>query len=108
MENICAYVSKVHTPREFLLNRCRVDGIRFKQYKLFTSLPNEYTDHMEMMCDHHFKHPPCLGRGANGRTVTVASGIYTKSMVFCLVGIVALMVGPHVSLREIHTVYIHN
>ena len=103
MENIRAYVSKVHTPREFLLNRCRVDGIHFKQYKFFTSLPNEYTDHMEMTCDHHFKHPPCLGRDANGRSVTAASGIYTKSMVFCLVGIVALMVGPHASLREVHS-----
>ena len=103
MENIRAYVSEIHTPREFLLNRCRVDGIHFKQYKFFTSLPNEYTDHMEMTCDHHFKHPPCLGRDANGRSVTAASGIYTKSMVFCLVGIVALMVGPHASLREVHS-----
>ena len=29
MENIRSYVSNVHTPREFLLNCCRVDGIHF-------------------------------------------------------------------------------
>ena len=105
MENIRArvLVSNVHTPREFLLNRCRVDGIHFKQYKCITSLPDVYTRHMEMTCDHHFKHPPCLGRDANGRSVTAASGICTKSMVFCLVGIVALMIGPHASLREVHS-----
>ena len=57
---------------------------------------------MEMTCDHHFKHPPCLGRDANGRSVTAASGVYTKSMVFCIVGIVALMSGPkgHLNIKK--------
>ena len=34
-----AIVSKNHILRYFLLNRCRVGGKHFKQYKFFTSLP---------------------------------------------------------------------
>jgi len=57
-------VAKAHVARSFLLNRCRVGGIHFKQYKFFTSLPPSATKHMERLCDHDFKHPPCLGRDA--------------------------------------------
>ena len=39
---------------------------------------------MELKCDHHFKHPPRLGRDANGNLVTRASGVYTDHMVYML------------------------
>ena len=54
-------VAEAHCARLFLLNRCRVGGIHFKQYKFFTFLPPSITKHMERLCDHDFQHPPCLG-----------------------------------------------
>ena len=56
---------------------------------------------MEMKCDHHFKHPPCLGQDANGRSVTAASGVYTRAMLYCLVGCIAMLVGAKEKLTSI-------
>ena len=78
-------VAETHCARSFLLNRCRVRGIHFKQYTFFTSLPPCVTKHMERLCNHDFKHPPSLGRDANGNSVTKASGVYTKELVFLIV-----------------------
>ena len=74
-----------HKCRSFLLNRCMAGGIHFKPYTFLTSLPPEFTAHMEKVCDHRFKHPPCLGRDANGCSVTKASGVYTMSMLSTVV-----------------------
>ena len=46
---------------------------------------------MELLCDHTFKHPPCLGRDANGASVTTASGVYTTEMVFMIVAIIDML-----------------
>jgi hypothetical protein len=48
---------------------------------------------MELTCDHHFRHPPCLGRDANGNLVTKASGVYTTSMVHMIVAVIGLTSG---------------
>ena len=93
MESIIASTSAVHTGRTFLLNRCRVGGVHFKQYKLFTTLLPFATKHMELMCDHHFKHPPCLGRDVNGNLVTRASGVYTCGMLFHIISIIGMAAG---------------
>jgi hypothetical protein len=93
MKSIIASTSTVHTGRTFLLNRCRVGGIHFKQYKFFTTLPPFATKHMELMCDHHFKHPPCLGRDVNGNSVTRASGVYTREMLFHIISIIGMAAG---------------
>ena len=47
---------------------------------------------MEKICDHTFKHPPCLGRDANGNSVvTKASGVYTNELVFMIVACIAML-----------------
>ena len=56
---------------------------------------------MELTCDHHFMHPPCLGCDANGNSVTKSSGVYTRSMVFMIVVCVGLLVGLKKSLIQI-------
>ena len=84
-------VAEAHVARSFLLNRCRVGGKHFKQFKFFTSLPPANTSHMQLLCDHTFKHPPCLGRDANGASVTKASGVYTMDMVFMIVVIIGML-----------------
>ena len=86
-----AIVSKNHILRYFLLNRCRVGGKHFKQYKFFTSLPRHATSHMELTCDHSYRHPPCLGKDANGNSVTKASGVYTDDMVSMICAVIATM-----------------
>ena len=73
MTQIGYIVGEKHTQCTFLLNRCHVGGKHFKQFKLFTSLPATNTNHMELTCNHHFWHPPCLGRNANGNSVNKAS-----------------------------------
>ena len=95
MKCTMADVDRVHHGRSFRLNRCRLaGGVHFKQFKLYTSLPPHATNHMEnLTCDHHFKHPPCLGRDANGRSVTRASGVYTRSLTLMLVACIGLLVG---------------
>ena len=93
MTRIGYIVGEKHTPRSFLLNRCRVGGKHFKQFKFFTSLPAKHTKHMELTCDHHFWHPPCLGRDANGNSVTKASGVYTTLMVHMIVAVIGLTSG---------------
>ena len=93
MTQIKNIVGEKHTPRSFLLNRCRVGGKHFKQFKFFMSLPAKHTKHMELTCDHHFRHPPCLGRDANGNSVTKASGVYTTSMVHTIVAVNGLTSG---------------
>ena len=95
MSEIEAAVKTKLYGRSFLLNRCRVGGTHFKQFKFYTSLPPHATKHMELKCDHHFKHPPCLGRDANGNSVTKASGVYTRSMVFMIVACMALQNSTH-------------
>ena len=57
MSEIEAAVKTKFNGRSFLLNRCRVGGTHFKQFKFYTSLPPHATKHMELKCDHHFKHP---------------------------------------------------
>ena len=57
MSEIEAAVKTKFNGRSFLLNRCRVGGRHFKQFKFYTSLPPHATKHMELKCDHHFKHP---------------------------------------------------
>jgi len=89
MREITSIAQLKHPTRTFLLNRCRVGGIHFKQYKFFTTLPPATTDHMELECDHTFRHPPCLGRDSNGASVTKASGVYTKSMVMMIASAIA-------------------
>ena len=93
MKRIGCIVGETHAPRSFLLNRCRVGGKHFKQFKFFTSLPAEHTKHMELTSDHHFRYPPCLGRDANGNSVTKASGVYTTSMVHMIVAVIGLTSG---------------
>jgi hypothetical protein len=77
-------VDTKYASRTFLLNCCRTAGIHFKQYKFLTSLLCAFTEHMELECDHHFKHPLCLGRDVNSNSVTRASGVYTDYMVYML------------------------
>lgn len=48
---------------------------------------------MELMCDHHFTHPPCLGRDVNGNSVTRASGVYTREMLFHIISIIGMAAG---------------
>ena len=93
MKSIIASTSPFHTGRTFLLNRCRVGGIHFKQFKFFTTLPQFTTKHMELVCDHHFKHPPCLGRDVNGNSVTRASGVYTREMLFHIIAVIGMAAG---------------
>ena len=91
MKRIETSVDNHHVSRSFLLNRCRVGGKHFKQYKFFTSLPPSATKHMGKVCDHAFKHPPCLGRDANGNSVTKASGVYTNELVFMIVACIGML-----------------
>ena len=91
MKRIEQTIAETRTARSFLLNRCKVGGIHFKQYKFYTSLPPIATAHMELTCDHSFKHPPCLGRDANGNSVTKASGVYTNEMVFMIVACIGML-----------------
>ena len=86
-----AIISKRHSPRYFLLNRCRTGGKHFKQYKFLTTLPRHATSHMELTCDHKYRHPPCLGRDVNGNSVTKASGVYTDDMVSMICAVIATM-----------------
>ena len=44
------------------LNFCRVGGPHFKRMRFLTNAPRWTTAHMELLCDHKFKHPPCAGR----------------------------------------------
>ena len=84
MSDIKAAVNTKYNGRSFLLNRCRFGGTYFNQFKFYTPFPPHATKHMELTCDHHFKHSPCLciGLNANGNSVTKASGVYICSMVF--------------------------
>ena len=83
MYEIEAAINTKFNSCSFLLNRCQVGGTHFKQFKFYMPFPQHATKHMELTCDHHFKHPPCLGRNANGNSVTIhkASGVYTRSMI---------------------------
>ena len=101
MSEIEAAVNTKFNGRSFLLNRCRVGGTHFKQFELYTSLPPHATKHMELTCNHHFKHPPCLGRDANGNSVTKASGVYTRSMIFMIVACVGLLTGLKKTLSQV-------
>jgi hypothetical protein len=101
MTEIEAAVNTKFNGCSFLLNRCRVEGTHFKQFKFYTSLPPHATKHMELKCDHHFKHPLCLGRDANGNSVTKASGVYTRSMVFMIVACVDLPTGLKKTLSQV-------
>ena len=77
-----------------------VGFIFYKQYKFFTTLPPFATQHMELMCDHHFKHPPCLERDDNGNSDTRASGIYTREMLLHIISIVGMAAGrPRILYR---------
>ena len=93
MKAIESSILSKHKCRSFLLNRCMAGGIHFKQYKFLTSLPPEFTAHMGKVCDHRFKHPACLGRDANGKSVTKASGVYTMSMLSMMVSTIGLVAG---------------
>ena len=48
MTEIEAAVNTKFNGRSFLLNRCRVEGTHFKQFKFYTSLPPHATKHMEL------------------------------------------------------------
>ena len=101
MRHIEAATSNKHVGRYFRVNRCRVGGVHFKQFNFYTSLPESKTKHLELTCNHHFKHPPCLGRDANGNSVTCASGVYTPQLVFMLITCVGLLVGLPDTLAKI-------
>ena len=79
--------SKWHKGRYYTLNLCRAGGIYWKQYNFFSTLPEECTAHMELSCNHSFRHPPCTGRGADGRPRTASTSGYThevcKMLSFC-------------------------
>ena len=76
------------------MNYCRVAGRHFKAIQFYTTLPPAATAHMEtLICDHRFRHPPCIGRDANGVALTQATAAYTNDMVAQLVSAVSYVVG---------------
>ena len=56
---------------------------------------------MELVCDHRFKYPPCLGRNANGCSVTKASGVYTMSMLSMMVSTIGLVAGSEKVILDV-------
>ena len=100
MKLIESIVAEKHVTRSFLLNRCRV-GKRFKQFKFFTSLSAEHTNHIETTNNHHFKHPPCKGRDANGNSVDKTSSVYTDSMIHMVVAAIGLANGMDNAVKVI-------
>lgn len=104
-------VDTKYASRTFLLKCCRTGGIHLNQYKFRTSLSCAFTDHMELECDHHFKHPRCLGRDVNGNSVTRASGVYTEHMVYMLAATIGRLTSHHAPLVTVsnalnaHTVF---
>ena len=69
------------------LNFCRVGGPHFKKMRFLTNAPTWATAHMELLCDHKFKHPHCAGRDGEGVARTAKSAAYPHTLVRMIVGV---------------------
>ena len=59
------------------LNMCRTGEKYFKSMPFYTTAPTPWTKHMELKCNHSFRHPPYIARDKNDQNRTRGTSAYT-------------------------------